>query len=270
MDYEYQRPDGRVIDLGLSAAQLPLPDGRLGYLYTFQDVTDLRRLERDAQMQKRLAAVGEMAAGIAHEIRNPLAAMSGSMQILRQELPLSSDQARLMDIVLARVGAAERDHPVVSRLRPAAAVRDAAARSAPRRAGHGDRCCATVTEVGESHAIEVDLPAYEVLVDADENQVRQVVWNLATNGLRAMPDGGALRLRAAREPLDGGPAAVLTVTDQGVGIEPRRDRPHLPALSRAPSPRAPGWGWPSFTASSATTTRGWTSSRSRGAARRSA
>ena len=59
-----------------------------------------RRLERDAQLQKRLAAVGEMAAGIAHEIRNPLASMSGSMQILRQELPLSSDQAQLMDIVL--------------------------------------------------------------------------------------------------------------------------------------------------------------------------
>ena len=60
----------------------------------------MRRLERDARLQQRLAAVGEMAAGIAHEIRNPLASMSGSIQVLRQELPLSEEQAQLMDIVL--------------------------------------------------------------------------------------------------------------------------------------------------------------------------
>ena len=79
---------------------LTFPDGRTGFLFTFQDVTDVRRLERDARLQQRLAAVGEMAAGIAHEIRNPLASMSGSIQVLRQELPLSDEQAQLMDIVL--------------------------------------------------------------------------------------------------------------------------------------------------------------------------
>ena len=77
-----------------------MPDGSRGYLYTFQDVTDIRRFEQNARLQQRLAAVGEMAAGIAHEIRNPLASMSGSMQMLKQELPLSADQAQLMDIVL--------------------------------------------------------------------------------------------------------------------------------------------------------------------------
>jgi two-component system sensor histidine kinase PilS (NtrC family) len=99
IEIQYRRPD-QTIDLELSAAHLPLPNGRRGYLYMFQDVTELKRLERSAQMQARLATVGEMAAGIAHEIRNPLAAMSGSMQILRQELTLSKDQAQLMDIVL--------------------------------------------------------------------------------------------------------------------------------------------------------------------------
>ena len=60
----------------------------------------MKKLERDARLRQRLAAVGEMAAGIAHEIRNPLASMSGSIQVLRQELPLSAEQAQLMDIVL--------------------------------------------------------------------------------------------------------------------------------------------------------------------------
>ena len=63
-------------------------------------MTESRKQEREARVQQRLAAVGEMAAGIAHEIRNPLASMSGSIQILRQELPLTDEQSQLMDIVL--------------------------------------------------------------------------------------------------------------------------------------------------------------------------
>ena len=60
----------------------------------------IKKFERDAAIQQRLAAIGEMAAGIAHEIRNPLASMSGSIQILRHELPLDAEQEQLMDIVL--------------------------------------------------------------------------------------------------------------------------------------------------------------------------
>jgi two-component system sensor histidine kinase PilS (NtrC family) len=217
IDLQYRRTDGRVITLGLSVAQLPLPDRRLGYLYTFQDVTDVRRLERDAQLQKRLAAVGEMAAGIAHEIRNPLASMSGSMQILRQELPLSSDQAQLMDIVLREsdrlndtirsfLAYARPQRFEVQQLDLRRVVNDTATllRNSPER--------------GEKHVIDVVLDEDIVTVDGDENQIRQIVWNLATNGLRAMPDGGRLTLGASR----GGDTmvGVLTVTDQGVGIPP--------------------------------------------------
>src|SRR6185295_2724473 len=96
----HKRPDGREIEIGLSATHLETPGGRAGFLITFQDLTDIKRLENDARLRQRLAAVGEMAAGIAHEIRNPLASMSGSIQILRQELPLSAEQEQLMDIVL--------------------------------------------------------------------------------------------------------------------------------------------------------------------------
>jgi len=216
VDLPYRRTDGRFINLGLSVAQLPLPDGRRGYLYTFQDITDLKRLEHDAQLQKRLAAVGEMAAGIAHEIRNPLASMSGSMQILRQELPLSTDQAQLMDIVLREsdrlndtirsfLAYARPQRFEMQQLDLRRVVQDTATLL---RNSH---------EVGERHTIDVRLSPDDVQVDADENQIRQIVWNLATNGLRAMPGGGTLTLSAANDTHESR-GAVLTVTDEGMGI----------------------------------------------------
>jgi two-component system sensor histidine kinase PilS (NtrC family) len=101
IDVRYRPADGRgALEIGLAATHLETPGSRAGLLVTFQDVTTIKKLQRDAAIQSRLAAVGEMAAGIAHEIRNPLASMSGSIQILRQELPLTTEQEQLMDIVL--------------------------------------------------------------------------------------------------------------------------------------------------------------------------
>ena len=73
------------------------------------------------------------------------------------------------------------------------------------------------SEVGPGHTVAVDVPAEPVWCEADEHQIRQIVWNLATNGLRAMPEGGSLRLAGATEPSGG---IVLTVSDQGIGIPP--------------------------------------------------
>ena len=73
-------------------------------------------------------------------------------------------------------------------------------------------------DVHDQHVIEVDVPADELWYEADEGQIKQIVWNLASNGIRAMPDGGRLRLAAAAEPVSNG--VVLTVTDEGIGIAP--------------------------------------------------
>src|SRR5207237_1179538 len=75
-EFRYRTADGRGdLEIGLTAAHLETPGGDMGLLFTFQDVTKIKKLERDGAIQQRLAAVGEMAAGIAHEIRNPLASM---------------------------------------------------------------------------------------------------------------------------------------------------------------------------------------------------
>lgn len=214
-DYRYRRPDGAEIDVGLSATTLDTASGASGFLFTFQDVTTIRRLERDARMQQRLAAVGEMAAGIAHEIRNPLASISGSMQILRKELALNGEQSQLMDIVLRE---SERLNQT---------IRSFLAYARPQRFGltrldlrpvlqDAALLLRNSAEVGQDHVVDVDVPEVPVWCEADEGQVRQVIWNLATNGLRAMPDGGRLRLGARREPGDA--AGVLVVQDEGVGI----------------------------------------------------
>jgi two-component system, NtrC family, sensor histidine kinase PilS len=219
-EIQYRRTDGVMIILGLAAAQLPLPDGRRGYLYTFQDVTDVKRLERDAQLQKRLAAVGEMAAGIAHEIRNPLASMSGSMQILRQELTLSPDQGQLMDIVLRE---SERLNDTIRSFLAYARPQQVDVRelNLHRVLTETATLLRNSHEVGEHHTIDVRPGMPDVIVQGDEHQVRQIVWNLATNGLRAMPRGGTLTLSAIYDDAVGR-APVLTVTDEGVGI-PQED-----------------------------------------------
>jgi two-component system sensor histidine kinase PilS (NtrC family) len=216
IEIRYRPADGRPdLEIGLSATHLETPRGRAGLLFTFQDVTNTRKLERDAAIQSRLAAVGEMAAGIAHEIRNPLASMSGSIQILRHELPLSSEQEQLMDIVLREserlnntirsfLAYARPHHFQIARFDVRRALNDAAL------------LLRNSSEICEAHLIEVDVPPQEVWYEADEGQIKQIVWNLATNGLRAMPQGGRLRLTGAADPSNDG--IVLTIKDEGIGI----------------------------------------------------
>jgi len=220
----YRRPDGHHVELGFSASPLMTPAGTTGWLYTFQDVTEIKRTEREMRVQQRLAAVGEMAAGIAHEIRNPLASMSGSIQILRQELPLTEEQAQLMDIVLREserlndtirsfLAYAKPQRLTTKRLDLRKVVRDTAT------------LLQNSTEIRDDHEIALDLPDSPVWYEADEGQIRQVVWNLATNGLRAMPEGGQLTLSAVAEQIAAAAVGmpgdvVFSVRDQGVGIPP--------------------------------------------------
>lgn len=219
VDLDYARPGGRRIDLGVTGATVMFPDGQPGWLFTFQDVTDLKRLERDGRLQQRLAALGEMAAGIAHEIRNPLASISGSIQVLRGELSLTDDQGQLMDIVLRE---SERLNDT---------IRSFLAYARPQKFGVAHLDLRTVLadtaallrnspEVRPEHAVAVDVPDEPVWYEADEHQIRQVVWNLATNGMRAMPTGGTLRL-SVTDP-DGAHDehgdVVVSVRDEGCGI----------------------------------------------------
>jgi two-component system, NtrC family, sensor histidine kinase PilS len=217
VEYHYERADGRQIELGMSTAPLMTPRGESGFIFTFLDVTELKKKDREARVQQRLAAVGEMAAGIAHEIRNPLASMSGSIQILRDELSLTPEQSQLMDIVLRESDRLnETIRGFLSFAKPQrAAVSDFDVRQVVTDAA---RLLQNNAEVTDRHEIVVNVPETPVTLRADEAQIRQIVWNLATNGLRAMPSGGRLRLAAHTDGETG--EVIVGVHDQGVGIAP--------------------------------------------------
>jgi two-component system sensor histidine kinase PilS (NtrC family) len=228
-ELNFVRPDGRQIELGLSTAPLITPRGATGFLLTFQDVTETRKAEREARIQQRLAAVGEMAAGIAHEIRNPLASMAGSIQILRQDLPLNTEQSQLMDIVLRESD--RLNDTIRSFLAYARPQREANSRvDVGRVLTDAGRLLENSPELNPRHRIAVERSDAPVWLDADENQIRQIVWNLASNGLRAMPKGGQLTLAArcrsavrdAEEDMTGDSVddVVIEVRDEGSGIAP--------------------------------------------------
>jgi two-component system sensor histidine kinase PilS (NtrC family) len=194
----YRNESGEELFLGLASSILRDADGRtLGTVLIFQDVTPVVAMEEELRRSERMAAVGELSAKIAHEIRNPLAAISGSIQILRGSLEGSqgdSERARLMGIVLRET---ERLDSLIGNF-----LRYARPRPVERRAV---RLEPLVEEVAEM--LRTSLPPDVELscevepgtrVAADPDQLRQVLWNLCLNGVQAMAEGGQLSVQARR------------------------------------------------------------------------
>ncbi len=191
------RQDGEEEIIGYALTPLRTLEGEpYGMALIFQDLTERRKLEEQVRMKDRMAAVGELSAGIAHEIRNPLAAISGSAQVLRKSEQLTTKEQRLMSIILTE---SERlNQSIASFLRFV---------KPQERSPEAFDVAASLTETLEllqnsvelspEHRIvaEIDPEHYELF--GDPNQIRQVFWNVAKNAIQAMPDGGALVVRTA-------------------------------------------------------------------------
>ncbi len=211
--------DGLRLRLGYTISPLSNESGeRSGLVVTFLDLTQVRALEETSRRQDRLAAVGRVAAGIAHEIRNPLAAMRGSIQVLRSEVDSDSGEAELMEIILRESDRLNRiitDFLTYARPRPVA-LAEADVREPLRETFTLLRHSA---ETRPDHLIEEDYPAEPLRALIDVAGLKQVCWNLARNALIAMPEGG--RLRVALAPL-GGERLRITFTDDGTGMTPEQ------------------------------------------------
>ena len=209
--------EGMRLRLGFSISPLFSETGETtGTVIAFQDLTHIRALEETSRRQDQLAAIGRMAASIAHEIRNPLAAMRGSIQMLRHEMKDDSSQSELMEIIL-------RESDRLNRI-----ITDFLNYARPRSGTHepveiGQLLKSTFTllrfspEISENQVIEEKFPDGSFIASADAEQLQQVFWNLARNALQAMPEGGTLRAELKRNSND---RLRITFSDTGRGMSP--------------------------------------------------
>jgi len=187
-------PNGLALRLGFSIAPLFTEEGETsGMVITFQDLTDIRALEETSRRQDRMAAVGRLAASIAHEIRNPLAAMRGSIQMLRSEMHGDSEQVQLMEIILResdRLNKIVADYLNYARPRPAE-LKDVDIGAL---VAETFKLLRNSAEIGDGHKLKEELPSRPAIVSGDPEQLKQVCWNITRNALKAMPDGGTFRI----------------------------------------------------------------------------
>lgn len=210
-----QGPTGRQLPLGISTNVLMHEGAITGVVAVFQDLTEVREMERRARRNETLAEVGALAAGVAHELRNGLKPISGSVEYLQRELKLEGENAELMGLI-ARESA--RLNKFVSDLLTYSRDRDLALepvelgdqlRELVSTLRHDPRRAANVS-------VRLECPEDAVArADVDREQIRQVWLNLAANALEAMSDRGELTVRW--RPLEPGQLAVEFL-DDGPGI----------------------------------------------------
>lgn len=214
LEESYTRPDGQVLFLGFSYSPLRNDDGReIGTIVIFQDLSALREMETRLKREERLAAVGRLAAGIAHEIRNPLGAISGSIEMLRSSASPSTDDARLMEIILRETDRLDGligeflDYVKPLRRNPSDVDFHSVLAETAEAIG--------ATELGRD--VKFVLPEKGVVgtVRGDRDHLKQVVWNLFLNAAQAM--GGKGTVTARVDPRSEDPL-ILEFTDEGPGI----------------------------------------------------
>lgn len=212
-------PDGFAVRIGFGVSRLYSESNEAsGLIITFQDLTEIRSMEESVRRKDRLAAVGRVAAGLAHEIRNPLGAMRGAIQVLESTTPKESMQASLMDIILKE---SDRLNSIITNFlgyaRPAAAnFKDtdvaAAIRETVMLMKHSP-------DVREGHELIAEVGDETNIISADAGQLKQIFWNLARNALQAMPDGGTLRIGLQNIP---NKRIRIVFEDTGRGMSPEQ------------------------------------------------
>jgi two-component system sensor histidine kinase PilS (NtrC family) len=214
LEVVYRHPGGEFVDIGVTVSKLETTEpAGAGYLLVFQNLTDVKRLEQEVRVHEKLAAVGEMAAQLAHEIRNPLGSISGSAQVLMSEPNMSPEQGQLLAIITRESRRlSDALNQFLFQVRPAA-PRPNPVDLGPV-VGEAVTLLRNAPEVSAAHRVEFEADAGPHVCMADRDQMLQVFWNLARNGLEAMPDGGVLRVRLWLRERE----LVLAVEDEGRGM----------------------------------------------------
>jgi PAS domain S-box-containing protein len=208
---EIENEQGRHIQVSLDFIEER--GERIGALLTLRDAESVHRIEDEIELSRRLAAIGRLTSGVAHEVKNPLNAIVVHLEVLRQKMKeIDPDTRRHVDVIGSEIQRLDRvvqtlvdfTRPVELRLSEMdlrKVVEDVVVLASP---------------AAERHQVvierEISQELLPVRVDAD--LVKQAVLNIVLNGVQAMPEGGTLRIAAKRE----GDGAVIMVRDQGAGI----------------------------------------------------
>jgi two-component system sensor histidine kinase PilS (NtrC family) len=200
-------------------ATLNVPDrGSLGYVYALDDLTEIRRLEREVRLQDRLAAVGRLAAAIAHEIRNPLTSIAGSVSMLSGIPEMTQEHRQLLDIVTResqRLNAIITDFLAYSRGKQ---YRFEKADLVPLLEDTLTLMRHRMTAENTGIVIESRFDVREAWALADGDKIKQVFWNFGENAVRAMRDGGTLKVAIERMKEDW----QISFADTGTGMTPQQ------------------------------------------------
>ncbi len=198
----------------------------VGFICVFEDLTELRAMENKIAQSQRLVEVGKISAGLAHEIRNPLASLSGSIQVLRNGLSLEQTDKRLMDIVIRET---DRLNSIVSDFLNYANPRPPKVVLINLTQVLEDVVTLLKNDQAYNQSVNVilDCPDERNYLKGDPQLFRQLIWNLSINALQAMSEGGELKISLKeapnffRENYQSKQAGIfLTVEDDGYGIEP--------------------------------------------------
>jgi two-component system sensor histidine kinase PilS (NtrC family) len=210
----------KPLTLGCSVSFLNDGTGkRIGDILVFQDLTAIKKMELILEKNRRLAFIGEMAAGLAHEMRNPLASISGSIQVLHKSLPLNEPDERLMQIILRGKDQLEsfmRDFLLLSRPTP------------------GMSEMIKITDIIEDIIESIrylpdwrdDIQVIKSLQDhlpfirANKTEIRQLIWNVLMNAIQSMPNGGRVTIETGKDTPDisAGQFLEIKISDNGQGI----------------------------------------------------
>ncbi len=216
-DIETSRKDGSRLILGFTISPFKDKNGEdKGSIWVFQDLTRTKEMEEEMSRRERLATIGELAAGIAHEIRNPLASISGSMQVLNRDLDMKDEDRHLMKVALKET---ERLNSIVTEFlifaRPI--------QLNPKPCNIIELLAETISLAKKSRDYRDDI---EILTDfhdenmyitIDQDKIKQVFWNLLINAFQAMPGGGRFRIETRDRSAGGG--IENGVEENGEGIK---------------------------------------------------
>ena len=220
-EVECKRADGNRLILGMTLSPLHEQGNQTGLVGVFKDLTQIRDLEEEMRRKDWLASLGEMSAGMAHEIRNPLGALAGAMQMLRKDATENETNRRLMDIAIRE--ATRLDNIITEFLQYARPP-------ALNLAEHDlNKVLAETLDLVQHEArtrshikIVTSLATGVLTALVDQDQFRQIFWNMATNAFEAMPEGGQLTISTGCRHVDAGgrkgDVIEIAFQDTGEGI----------------------------------------------------